>query len=321
MISPDKMTIKTQEALSAAQQDASRRGNGAVEAEHLLLALLEQEGGLVAPILQKIGANPGAVKTSLDAALKRLPQVSGAAQLTLSQPLYRVLEGGLKEADALKDQFISTEHLLLALIEVKGTGAGRILAEQGVSRDAVLKALQELRGEERVTDQNPEEKYQSLAKYARDLTDLARKGKLDPVIGRDDEIRRVIQVLARRTKNNPVLIGEPGVGKTAIVEGLAQRIISGDVPEALKNKRLVSLDMGALIAGAKYRGEFEDRLKAVVKEVTKSEGEIILFIDELHTLVGAGAAEGAMDASNLLKPALARGELHCIGATTLNEFR
>ena len=321
MISPDKMTIKTQEALSAAQQDASRRGNGAVEPEHLLLALLEQEGGLVAPILQKIGAAHGTVKAALETALKRLPQVSGAAQLGLSQPLYRVLEGGLKEADALKDQFISTEHLLLALIEVKGTGAGRVLADQGVSRDAVLKALQDLRGGERVTDQNPEEKCQALAKYARDLTDLARKGKLDPVIGRDDEIRRVIQVLSRRTKNNPVLIGEPGVGKTAIVEGLAQRIISGDVPESLKNKRLVSLDMGALIAGAKYRGEFEDRLKAVVKEVTKSEGAIILFIDELHTLVGAGAAEGAMDASNLLKPALARGELHCIGATTLNEFR
>ena len=321
MISPDKMTIKTQEAFSAAQQDASRRGNGAVEPEHLLLALLEQEGGLVAPILQKIGANPGAVKSSLEAALKKLPQVSGASQLGISQPLYRVLEGGLREADALKDQFISTEHLLLALVEAKGSGAGRILADNGVTRDGVLKALQELRGGERVSDQNPEEKYQALAKYARDLTDLARQGKLDPVIGRDDEIRRVIQVLARRTKNNPVLIGEPGVGKTAIVEGLAQRIVSGDVPEALKNKRLVSLDMGALIAGAKYRGEFEDRLKAVVKEVTRSEGQIILFIDELHTLVGAGAAEGAMDASNLLKPALARGELHCIGATTLNEYR
>ncbi len=321
MISPDKMTIKTQEALSAAQQDASRRGNATVEPEHLLLALLEQEGGLVAPILQKIGGAPASVKSALEAALKRLPQVSGAATLTLSQPLYRVLEGGLKEADLLKDQFISTEHLLLALIEVKGSAAGRILTDNGITRDALLKALQELRGDERVTDQNPEEKYQALAKYARDLTDQARKGKLDPVIGRDDEIRRVIQVLSRRTKNNPVLIGEPGVGKTAIVEGLAQRIISGDVPESLKNKRVVSLDMGALIAGAKYRGEFEDRLKAVVKEVTKAQGAIILFIDELHTLVGAGAAEGAMDASNLLKPALARGELHCIGATTLNEFR
>ena len=321
MISPDKMTIKSQEALSAAQQDASRRGNGAVEPEHLLLALLEQEGGLVAPILQKIGVNPGVVKGSLDTALKRLSQVTGGVQRTISQPLYRVLEGGLKEADTLKDQFVSTEHLLLALLEIKGTVAGKILNDSGVSRDGVLKALRELRGDERVTDQNPEEKYQTLAKYTRDLTDLARKGKLDPVIGRDDEIRRVIQVLARRTKNNPVLIGEPGVGKTAIVEGLAQRIISGDVPEALKNKRVLSLDMGALIAGAKYRGEFEDRLKAVVKEVTKSEGTIILFIDELHTLVGAGAAEGAMDASNLLKPALARGELHCVGATTINEYR
>ncbi len=321
MISTDKMTIKSQEALSAAQQDASRRGNGTVEPEHLLLALLEQEGGLVAPILQKIGVNPGIVKGSLESALKRLSQVTGGVQRTLSQPLYRVLEGGLKEADTLKDQFISTEHLLLATLEVKGTTAGKILHDSGVNRDGVLKALRELRGDQRVTDQNPEEKYQSLAKYTRDLTDLARKGKLDPVIGRDDEIRRVIQVLARRTKNNPVLIGEPGVGKTAIVEGLAQRIISGDVPEALKNKRVLSLDMGALIAGAKYRGEFEDRLKAVVKEVTKSEGAIILFIDELHTLVGAGAAEGAMDASNLLKPALARGELHCVGATTINEYR
>ena len=321
MISHDKMTIKTQEALSTAQQDASRRGNGSVETEHLLLALLDQEGGLVAPILQKIGVNPGAVKGSLETALKRLPQVTGGVQRALSQPLYRVLEGGLKEADALKDQFISTEHLLLALMEVKGTEAGKILNDNGVSRDGVLKALRDLRGEERITDQNPEEKYQALTKYTRDLTDLARKEKLDPVIGRDDEIRRVIQVLARRTKNNPVLIGEPGVGKTAIVEGLAQRIISGDVPEALKNKRVLSLDMGALIAGAKYRGEFEDRLKAVVKEVTRAEGSIILFIDELHTLVGAGAAEGAMDASNLLKPALARGELHCVGATTINEYR
>ncbi len=321
MISPEKMTIKSQEALSAAQQDASRRGNGAVEPEHLLLALLEQEGGIVPPLLQKIGVNPGGVKVSLETALKRFPQVSGAAQQIISQPLYRVLEGGLKEADLLKDQFISTEHLLLALMEVKETGAARILNDNGVTRDLLLKSLRELRGDQRVTDQNPEEKYQALAKYSRDLTDLARKGKLDPVIGRDDEIRRVIQVLARRTKNNPVLIGEPGVGKTAIVEGLAQRIISGDVPEALKNKRVLSLDMGALIAGAKYRGEFEDRLKAVVKEVTKSEGAIILFIDELHTLVGAGAAEGAMDASNLLKPALARGELHCVGATTINEYR
>jgi ATP-dependent Clp protease ATP-binding subunit ClpB len=321
MIRPDKMTIKTQEVLSDAQQRASTLGSSAIEPEHLLLALLDQEGGLASPILQKVGANPAYIRSRVEAAVKKLPQVSGATvQLGLSQTLYKVLESAQKEADALKDQFISTEHLLLALVDSK-TEAGRILKENGAGRDAVMAALKDVRGEERVTDQNPEEKYQALAKYARDLTDLARQGKLDPVIGRDDEIRRVIQVLARRTKNNPVLIGEPGVGKTAIVEGLAQRVVSGDVPEALKNKRVVSLDMGALIAGAKYRGEFEDRLKAVIKEVTKSEGNIILFIDELHTLVGAGAAEGAMDASNLLKPALARGELHCIGATTLNEYR
>ena len=322
MTRPEKMTIKTQEALAAAVQEASTRGNGAIEPEHLLLVLLDQEGGLTRPLLQKIGADPSALRRQVDEHLARLARVSGAnLQPQLSAELNRLLESAERQADAMKDQFISVEHLLLAFLELKGGAAGRLLKESGVSRDALLQALAGLRGGERVTDQNPEEKYQALEKYSRDLTELARKGKLDPVIGRDDEIRRVIQVLSRRTKNNPVLIGEPGVGKTAIVEGLASRIIAGDVPETLKNRRLVALDMGALVAGAKYRGEFEERLKAVIKEVEKSAGEIILFIDELHTLVGAGAAEGAMDASNMLKPALARGELHCIGATTLNEYR
>jgi ATP-dependent Clp protease ATP-binding subunit ClpB len=317
----DKLTTKSQEALQQAQGLAEKRNHQAIDVEHLLFALIGQKEGVVLALLQKLGVPPTTVAERLQKALDRLPQVTGAAGQTYITPrLKKVIESAESEAEALKDEYISTEHLLLAMVQ-DGGEAGKILKDLGASRDKILSALVGIRGAQRITDPNPEEKYQALEKYGRDLTDLARKGKLDPVIGRDDEIRRIIQVLSRRTKNNPVLIGEPGVGKTAIVEGLALRIVNGDVPEGLKEKRLLALDLGAMVAGAKYRGEFEDRLKAVLKEVTEASGQIILFIDELHTLVGAGAAEGAMDASNMLKPALARGELRCVGATTLDEYR
>ena len=319
----DRLTIKAQEAIQSSQQLAEKHGHQQIDPEHLLKAIIDQKDGAIPPLLDRIGVSPNLLLSKIDEVVDRLPKVSGEGldRAYISRRTQNILDRSSKEAGQMKDEYVSLEHIIIAIAEEDTGDAAIILSSAGVTKDTIMAALVDIRGGQRITDQNPEDKYQALEKFSQDLTAAASKGALDPVIGRDDEIRRVVQILSRRTKNNPILMGEPGVGKTAIVEGLAQRIVTGDIPETLRDKRVVALDMGALIAGAKYRGEFEDRLKAVIKEVTDAEGEIILFIDEIHTLVGAGAAEGAVDASNMLKPALARGELRCVGATTINEYR
>jgi len=319
----NKLTLKAQEAIQSAQEIAANNSNQVIEPEHLLAGLLQDKEGLVRNILLKLGANVGYIESKLYEIINRLPKVSGAitGDQSISRELSEVLENAFKEANVMKDEYVSVEHFLIALTEVKKSELGSVLLSQDVTKENILKVLKDVRGSGRITGQTPEDTFNALEKYGRNLNQMALRGKLDPVIGREEEIRRVLQVLSRRTKNNPVLIGEPGVGKTAIAEGIAIRIVNGDVPENLKDKQIVALDMGALIAGAQYRGQFEERLKAVLKEVQESDGKVVLFIDELHTVVGAGATSGSMDASNLLKPALARGELRCIGATTIDEYR